>query len=64
VLAGDTDTTVEMNESEYWANAIPGATLRVIKGGGHAFLLTRRLQSIPVLVSHLTAALSEPGKYD
>ena len=64
VMAGDSDTVIEMNQSEYWTRAIPGAQLQVIKGGGHAFLMTRRLQSIPVLVSHLTAALSDPGKYD
>ena len=64
VMAGDSDTVVDMNQAEYWARTIPGAQLQVIKGGGHAFLLTRRLQSIPVLIAHLTAALSDPGKYD
>lgn len=64
VLAGDSDTVVEMNQAEYWARALPNAQFHIVKGGGHAFLMTRRLQTLPVLVSFLTDALGDAGKYD
>lgn len=64
VLAGDSDTVVEMNQAEFWARALPGAQFHVVKGGGHAFLITRRLQTMPVLVNFLTAALGDTGDYD
>ncbi len=64
VLAGDSDAVVEMNQAEYWARALPGAQFHVVKGGGHAFVITRRLQTMPVLVSFLTNALGDVGDYD
>jgi pimeloyl-ACP methyl ester carboxylesterase len=64
VLAGDSDTVVEMNQAEYWARALPNAHFHVVKGAGHAFLITRRLQTMPVLVNFLTNALGDAGDYD
>ncbi|MEY2425400.1 MAG: hypothetical protein QOI61_972 [Actinomycetota bacterium] len=53
VLAGDADTVIGASQTDYWAAAIPGARHEIIEGGGHAFLLTRRLQTMPLLVKHL-----------
>jgi 2-hydroxy-6-oxonona-2,4-dienedioate hydrolase len=54
VLAGDADTVINASQTDYWAKAIPGARHEVIAGGGHAFLLTRRLQTMPLLTEFLT----------
>lgn len=64
VLAGDTDVVVEMNQAEFWAKALPAAHFHIVKGAGHAFLITRRLQTMPVLVQFLTAALGDTGDYE
>ncbi len=60
VLAGDADTVIDARQTDYWAAAIPGARHEVIAGGGHAFLLTRRQQTMPLLVAHLQAERRGP----
>lgn len=64
VLAGDSDTVVEMNQAEFWSRALPNAQFHIVKGAGHAFLITRRLQTMPVLVNFLTNTLGDAGDYD
>ncbi len=56
LLTGDADSVIDSRQTDYWAEAIPGARHEVIEGGGHAFLLTRRLQTMPLLEAHLAAA--------
>jgi pimeloyl-ACP methyl ester carboxylesterase len=53
VLGGDSDTVVPPPHADFWASAIPGARFAEITGGGHAFLLTRRMQTMPLLLEHL-----------
>jgi pimeloyl-ACP methyl ester carboxylesterase len=53
VLDGDRDTVVPMPHAQFWAETIPGAQRTTISGGGHAFLVTRRLQTMPLLLDFL-----------
>jgi pimeloyl-ACP methyl ester carboxylesterase len=45
VLHGDTDRVVPIAHGRFYADAIPGATLEVFPGAGHAFILTYRAES-------------------
>jgi pimeloyl-ACP methyl ester carboxylesterase len=56
VLDGDRDTVVPTPSADFWESAIPGAHRETIAGGGHAFLVTRRLQTMPLLLDHLARA--------
>ena len=56
VLAGDADPIVPVVNARLLAARIPDATLRVVAGGSHLFLLTRSMEMAPVVTSFLGAA--------
>jgi pimeloyl-ACP methyl ester carboxylesterase len=64
VLSGDRDTVVSAKHAEFWATTLPRARAEIIEGGGHAFLITRRLQTMPTLVAHLQDSLGHDGAVD
>jgi pimeloyl-ACP methyl ester carboxylesterase len=53
VLHGDDDPIVPLANGQLLARRIPGATLQVIPGGGHLFLLDQIDEVIPEIVSFL-----------
>jgi poly(3-hydroxyalkanoate) depolymerase len=53
VLAGDADPIIPLANARLLAARIPDATLDVVPGGGHLFLLTRAEELAPTLVSFL-----------
>lgn len=53
VFAGSHDTVVPSPAHEFWSTVIPHAQLHLIDGGGHAFLITRRLQTMPLIEAAL-----------
>lgn len=57
VMHGDEDKVVDLDHGRFWAGAIPGAHLDVIRGAGHLFLVTRRSESLPKLGSYLMEML-------
>ena len=56
VLAGDADPIVPVVNARLLAARIPDATLRVVAGGSHLFLLTRPGELAPVVTGFLRAA--------
>lgn len=56
VLAGDADPIIPLANARLLAARIPDATLDVVPGGGHLFLLTRAEELAPTLVSFLDEA--------
>jgi poly(3-hydroxyoctanoate) depolymerase len=55
VLAGDADPIVPPVNARVLAARIPDATLRVVPGGSHLFLLTRAREVAPTIRAFLTA---------
>ncbi|MGH8997768.1 MAG: alpha/beta fold hydrolase [Acidimicrobiia bacterium] len=53
VLAGDSDPLVPLANARMLSSRIPHATLHVVGGGGHLFLLTRARELAPVLAGFL-----------
>jgi len=56
ILTGDADPIVPVVNARLLAARIPDATLRVVAGGSHLFLLTRSVEMAPVVTSFLGAA--------
>ena len=54
VVHGDADTVVPVDHARAWADAIPGATLEVLPGASHGFLLTQRADVVPRLSRFIT----------
>ena len=45
VLHGKADTAVPLSHASFYANAIPGAELKIFEDAGHRFMLTRRSET-------------------
>jgi pimeloyl-ACP methyl ester carboxylesterase len=54
VMAGDADPVVPLSNSRILARGIPHATLHVVRGGGHLFLLNRPGESARVIDEFLS----------
>lgn len=59
VLHGGDDPVVPVAHGRFWADAIPGASLQVIPGGGHYFFLTRHEVVLPTISSGLLTVFGE-----
>jgi pimeloyl-ACP methyl ester carboxylesterase len=55
ILHGDADVVVPVSHAQAWATAIPGATLEILPGAGHGFLLTGMADVLPRLTDFLRA---------
>ncbi|HKJ55244.1 MAG TPA: poly(3-hydroxyalkanoate) depolymerase [Nitriliruptoraceae bacterium] len=56
VLAGDDDPIIRMVNPRCMASRIPDATLHVVEGGGHLFLMTRASEMASIVDDFLGAA--------
>jgi poly(3-hydroxyalkanoate) depolymerase len=54
VLAGDDDLLVPLRNARVLASRLPSARLRVVRGGGHLFLLESLDAAAPVIATFLT----------
>lgn len=54
ILAGDDDPIIPLVNARFLASRIPDATLEVIEGGGHLFLLTQPERSIELIEGFLS----------
>jgi pimeloyl-ACP methyl ester carboxylesterase len=55
VLAGDDDPSVPVRNARLLAARLPDATLHVIPGGGHLFLLDQPDDAVPVIERFLVS---------
>jgi pimeloyl-ACP methyl ester carboxylesterase len=55
VLAGDDDPSVPVANARLLAARLPNATLHVIRGGGHLFLLDQPEDAVPVIERFLVS---------
>lgn len=53
VLAGDRDSIVPMANAHILNFALPNSRLRVIKDGGHLFLVTKAAETLPIIQNFL-----------
>ena len=61
VMGGDKDNIVPMVNSRMIARLIPNATLHVVKGGGHLFIVSRLAEILPLMREFLAVPLA-PGR--
>lgn len=54
VVHGDRDPVVPLINGRYLAKAIPGGTLRIVRGGGHLFLLDQPSGAAPAIETFLS----------
>ncbi len=53
VMSGDRDNIVPLANARILKKAIPNAELRIVKGGGHLFVVNRSRQVVPVITRFL-----------
>ena len=61
-MMGDDDRIVPLVNGKFLASLIPNATLEIVPGGGHLFLVSRAAEVLPRIVAFLDEAVEIPRR--
>ena len=62
IMMGDDDRIVPLVNGKFLASLIPNATLEIVPGGGHLFLVSRAAEVLPKIVAFLDGAVESPRR--